>query len=73
MLGLATALHLKKGPKMGLVTTVQSLIGQLEVKCLSMTTHADNITPKMPQLCEIDHVTQYTRQPSDWIVDYIST
>jgi len=38
-----------------------------------MTTHADNITPKMPQLREIDRVTQYTRQPPDRIVDYISS
>ena len=37
-----------------------------------MTTHADNITSKMPQLCEIDRVIQYTRQPSEWVVDYIS-
>jgi len=58
---------------MGLVTTVHSITGQLKVKCLSMTTHADNITSKMPQLCEIDRITQYTRQPPDWIVDYIST
>jgi len=57
---------------MGLVTTVHSITGQLEVKCLSMTTHTDNITSKMPQLCEIDRVAQYTRQPPDWIVDYIS-
>jgi len=38
-----------------------------------MTTHADNITSKMPQLREIDRVTQYTRHPPDWIVDYISS
>ncbi|AES64827.1 hypothetical protein MtrunA17_Chr1g0160611 [Medicago truncatula] len=58
---------------MGLVTTVHSFVEQLKVKCLSMTTHADNITFKMPQLCEIDRIIQYTRQPPDRIVDYIST
>ncbi|RHN75618.1 hypothetical protein MtrunA17_Chr2g0323221 [Medicago truncatula] len=58
---------------MGLVTTVHSFVEQLKVKCLSMTTHADNITSKMPQLCEIDRIIQYTRQPPDRIVDYIST